>query len=238
MTAHPTAHPDPTETLSLRHQREAFASGQFLRIVNWHNTPEARRHTLRSELAWYLERYHPIGPDDLDRFFDTGAWHLDRPAFLPAFYDGYRNNATVAAPVCDELGIAAWFFPPTGFLDAPPEDQLAYATAHDITLLRDEEPETPWAMTWDDLAAISRRHVVAAHTAHHAAARQIITAADVEREITTPIRQITQLTGRTPPAFAFLFGTPPVPGTPAGDAVLASGVRYATTNTSFIRIAD
>jgi len=233
-----TGRPDPTDTLKLAHHRQSFASGHFLRIVNWHNTPETRRHTLRAELAWYLERYHPIGPDDLDRFFDTGTWHLPRPAFLAAFYDGYRNNATVAAPVCDELGIAAWFFPPTGFLDAPADEQRAYATAHDITLLEDEEPHGPWAMTWDDLEVISRRHVVAAHTANHAPARHIVTAADVEREITTPIRRLRELTGRTPPAFAFLFGTPPAPGTPAGDAVIASGVRYATTNTAYIRIAD
>ncbi len=233
-----TSQPDPTATLSLEHQRESFITGQFLRIVNWHNTPETRRLTLRAELTWYLERYHPIGPDDLDRFFDTGTWHLGRPAFLPAFYDGYRNNATVAAPVCDELGLTAWFFPPTGFLDTPAEEQLAYTTTNDIILLDDEEPEGPWAMTWDDLAMISRRHVVAAHTANHAAARHIVTAEDVEREITTPIRRIQELTGRTPPAFAFLSGTPPVPGTLAGDAVLASGVRYATTNTSYVRIAD
>ena len=134
-----TSQPDPTATLSLEHQRESFITGQFLRIVNWHNTPETRRLTLRAELTWYLERYHPIGPDDLDRFFDTGTWHLGRPAFLPAFYDGYRNNATVAAPVCDELGLTAWFFPPTGFLDTPAEEQLAYTTTNDIILLDDED---------------------------------------------------------------------------------------------------
>jgi len=225
------------ETLEADPQRAAFSAGRFLRVVNWHNTLLSQRGTLRAELAWYLQHHQPLLPDDLDRFFDTGEWRLDRPGFIPAFYDGYLNHATVAAPVCEELGITAWFFPPTGLLSVAPGDQLAYATEHNITLL-DEEPAPPWTMTWDDLAVIAKRHVIAAHTANHAAARHIVTAADAEREVHTPVRQIRELTGRTPPAFAFLFGTPPEAGTVAGDAVLASGVRYATTNTAYVRIAD
>jgi hypothetical protein len=225
------------DVLSAQFQRDAFARGSFLRIVNWHNTPRAVRGDLRAQLSGYLDRYHPVQPDDLDRFVETGRWHLDRPGFIPAFYDGYVNNVTVAAPVCEELGLSAWFFVPTGLLDVAPEEQRAFAQAHDVTLL-DEEPDPPWWMTWDDLAQIGRRHVVAAHTATHAAVTEIVTPEDVEREIVRPVRRLTELTGRVPPAFAFRLGTPPVPGTPAGDAVLASGVRYAATNTAYLRIAD
>lgn len=217
--------------------RDAFRAGQVLRVVNWHNTPESERGTLRAELSWYLERYHPVLPQDLDRFTDTGRWHLDRPGFIPVFYDSYLNNATVAAPVCDELGLTAWFFPTTAILSVAPADQADYAQAHDFTILEEERDQVAYAMTWDDLAVIARRHVVAAHTANHVAAADIRTPEDVEREITTPIRQITELTGVVPPAWAFLYGTRPVPGTVAGDAVLASGVRYATTNTAYVRMA-
>lgn len=225
------------DILTMAYEREAFRSGRFLRIVNWHNTPESERGKLRAELAWYLQRYRPVLPDDLDRFTDTGRWHLDRPGFIPVFYDSYHNNATVAAPVCDELGLTAWFFPTTAILSIAPRDQAEYAEAHDFTILDEERGQTAYAMTWDDVAVIARRHVIAAHTANHVAAKDIQTAEDIEREITTPIRQITELTGVTPPAWAFLYGTPPVAGTPAGDAVLASGVRYATTNTAYLRLA-
>lgn len=232
-----TATMPETDILTRPFQRSAFAAGAFLRVVNWHNTPQSQRALLKAQLSGYLRHHQPVLPDDLDRLFETGRWPLDRPGFIPCFYDGYLNNATVAAPLCEELGITAWFFPPTGFLEVAMRDQQAYAVAHDITLL-DDEPHPPWAMTWDHLARIGERHVVAAHTASHAAARTIVTPQDVEREITRPIRQLTQLTGRVPPAFAFLYGTPPVRGTPAGDAVLSSGVRYATTNTAYVRIAD
>lgn len=227
-----------TGILSAAYQREAFAAGRFLRVVNWHNTPLSQRALLRRELAWYAERYSPVLPEELDRFFDTGRWELPRPGFIPAFYDAYRNHVEVAAPLCDELGITAWFFPPTTSLSVPPgEDQRAYAEAHSIDLVP-EEPGPRWLMTWEDLERIAENHVVAAHTASHTAAAEITTTEDAEREILNPVRQLRELTGRTPPAFAFLFGTPPVPGTVAGDAVLGCGVRYATTNTAYVRIAD
>lgn len=225
------------DVLGREFHREALAAGAFVRVVNWHNTPEARRGDLRAQLGSYLQHYDPLLPQDLDRFVETGRWHRDRPGFVPAFYDCYRNNVTVAAPVCEELGITAWFYPPTALLEVEPDQQRAFALEHDVTVL-DEEPEPPWFMTWDDLARLAERHVVAAHTATHAAARMITTQEDVEREILAPVRRLTEVTGRVPPAFAFLYGTPPVPGTLAGDAVLSSGVRWATTNTSMLRIAD
>lgn len=226
------------ETRTIDYQHEAFAAGRFLRVVNWHNTPEAQRGHLRATLSWYLDRFVPVLPEDLDRFVETGAWHLPKPGFVPVFYDSFLNNATVAAPVCDELGIRAWFFTPTTFLSIPPAEQRDYADAHDIDLVEEERDQPTLAMTWDHLEQVSRRHVVAAHTANHTAQPDIVTAEDIEREITEPIRQITEVTGSVPPAFAFLYGTPPDPETPAGAAVIASGVRYATTNTSYLRIHD
>ena len=224
--------------LTMDYQRQAFADGKLLRIVNWHNTPESQRGVLKAELSWYLDHYVPLLPEDLDRFTDTGEWHLPKPGFIPVFYDSYLNNATVAAPVCDELGLTAWFFPTTAILDVPPEEQSAYADKHDFTILDEERDQAAYAMTWDDLAVIAKRHVIAAHTANHAAAKDIVTPADVEREITGPIRALTELTGVAPAAFAFLYGTPPDPATPAGRAVLDSGIRYSTTNTAYLRIND
>ena len=219
-------------------QRGSFAEGAFLRVVNWHNTPHSERATLRAELAWYAQRFDPVLPEDLDRLFETGHWGRSRPGFIPAFYDGYLNNATVAAPVCAELGITAWFFPPTGFLSVQPHEQAAYADANDIVLMDEERAQPSVAMSWDDLEVISRDHVVAAHTANHAQARHIVTAEDVEREVLEPVRRVTEVTGRRPPAFAFLYGTPFDPASVAGRAVLDAGIRYAVSNTAYERIAD
>lgn len=224
--------------LTKRYQRQAFAAGAFLRVVNWHNTLESERATLRAELAWYLERHDPVLPEDLDRLFETGEWASSRPGFIPVFYDGYRNHATVAAPICDELGITAWFFPPTAFLSVAPERQRAYADAHDVDLVAEELGQPALAMTLEDLEVISRRHVVAAHTANHVPARDIVTAEDAEREVLGPVRLIEEVTGTRPPAFAWLGGAPFDPSSPAGRAVLDAGIRYQVSNTAYQRIAD
>jgi hypothetical protein len=224
--------------LTTAYQRAAFGDGAFVRVVNWHNTPAAQRATLRAELAWYVERYQPVSPDDLDRLFDTGRWGLTKPGFIPAFYDGYLNNATVAAPVCAELGISAWFFPVTGFVSTEPDQQLGYADTHDVDLVMEERHQPRLAMSWDELAVLSRHHVIAAHTASHAQAGSIRTTGDAKREVLEPVRQITELTGRRPPAFAWLFGAAFDPESPAGAALLEAGIRYLASNTAYQRIAD
>jgi hypothetical protein len=216
--------------------RAALAGGAFLRVVNWHNTPERGRRRLRAELVAYLRDHRPVVPADLDRLFDTGRWGHDRPGLLVAFYDGYRNGATVAAPVCDELGITAWFMPPTGFLDTPAELQHAYADAHDIDLVAEERDQARVAMTWDELAELSRRHVVAAHTATHAALDDVVAPADVEREVLSPVRRIAEVTGRTPAAQVFRFGRPHDAASPAWQAAARAGVRYALSNTAVERM--
>lgn len=217
--------------------RAAFAGGAFVRVVNWHNTPEQGRARLRAELAAYLRDHRPVVPDDLDRLFETGRWGHDRPGLLVAFYDGYRNGATVAAPVCDELGITAWFLPPTAFLDTPVEEQHAYADSHDIDLVAEEREQPRVAMTWDELAVVSRRHVVAAHTANHAILDEVVTPEDVEREVREPVRRIAEVTGRTPPAQVFRYGRPHDAASPAWQAAAALGVRYALSNTAVERMA-
>ncbi len=216
----------------LSSHRAALAGGAFVRVVNWHNTPERGRARLRAELVAYLRDHRPVVPDDLDRLFETGRWGHDRPGLLVAFYDGYRNGATVAAPVCDGLGVTAWFMPPTGFLDTPAPEQQAYAAAHDIGVVAEEREQARIAMTWDELSVIGERHVVAAHTAHHTTLDDVVTAEDVEREVLGPIRRITEVTGRTPPAQVFRYGRPHAADSPGWQAAARAGVRYALSNTA------
>jgi len=218
--------------------RSAFAAGAYLRVVNWHNTSRTDRGLLRAELAHYAGRYDPVLPGDLERLFETGAWGRSRPGLLPAFYDGYRNHVTVAAPVCDDLGLRAWFFPPTAFLSVDPDQQEAYADAHDIDLVPEERGQDRLAMTWDELEVLSRRHSVGAHTAHHVPARTVVTEADAEREVHEPVRLLSEVTGRRPAAFAWLFGSPYDAASTAGRAVLAAGIRFQASNTAYQRIQD
>lgn len=228
--------PSASPVVGVAAHREAFAAGGYVRVVNWHNTPRSSRARLRAEIAAYLRHHDPLVPEDLDRLVDTGRWHRDRPGIVLAFYDGYRNGAEVAAPVCEELGVQGWFFPPTAFLDVPVEAQHGYADRHTIGLVEEERQQARVAMTWDELARVAERHVVCAHTANHMPLHEVVDPVLVEREVLEPVRRLTDLTGRTPPAHAFMYGRPYEPDHPAWQALVAAGVRYAISNTAVERI--
>lgn len=217
------------------HER-AFAEGRFLRVVNFHNTPASETEKLRRELGWYASQYECVTQEDLDAFYATGVWSKTRPGFLPVFYDGYQNNVTVADPICTELGLVAWFFPPTAFIATPVGEQRAFAKAHRITVVPEERRQERLAMTWDDLASISERHVVAAHTASHEQVSRVRSAKDVQREVSEPTRLIEAVTGRAPAAFAWLLGSPFAPDKPGNAALRDAGIRYLFSNTKVERL--
>lgn len=216
----------------------ALGAGQFLRVVNFHNTPRWHAADYERELEAYARAFAPVTVEDLDLLFETGSWHHDRPGILPVFYEGLRNNAEIAAPILDALKLVGWFFVPTRFLSIPVPEQAAYAQANTIRLLDEEEyADGRFAMTWDQLAELGQRHVVAAHTANHARIGSIERDADIEREIVDPTRAIARAVGRSPEVFAWLggdgFGANPL----ADSALRGNGYRYVFSNTKIQRIA-
>ena len=155
------------------------------------------------------------------------------------FYEGYRNSAEVAGPVCDELGLTAWFMICTGFVDCPAGDQEVFARSHFIGLV-DEELATPGeriAMTWSEIADLSRRHMVSPHTASHVGIADVSTDADFEREVFEPKRRMDAATGGSAPAFAWLHGTQWGVSERHDRALQAAGYRYQISNTMIHRIS-
>jgi hypothetical protein len=141
-------------------QRDQLRRGHFIRVVNYHSTPRVARDELARELAGFARDYAPVTLDDLDRLFETGTWHKDKPGLIPVFYEGYRNSATVAAPLCDEYGLTGWFPIATSFVDCDPEYQEAFARAHWISLVEEDTQGGRIAMNWDEVRDLSERHVV------------------------------------------------------------------------------
>ncbi len=218
--------------------RRAVAEGRFVRVVNYHNTPRSGRDALRDELSRLCERFDPVGLNELDRFFSTGRWDSPRPGFFPVFYEGYRNSVEVAAPVCDELGIEAWFLICTAFVDTPVEEQEAFARSHYIGLVAEdlERSGDRIAMTWGEIAELSQRHVVTPHTAAHLGINDTHTDEDLEREVADPKRRMDAVTGQSAPAFAWLHGSHWGMSERHDVAVQAAGYRYLISNTSIHHI--
>ncbi len=216
---------------------DAVLHGRHLRVVNWHNTPASHADQLRRELTWYARRFSPVTEADLHAALDTGRWADPRPGVVPAFFDGFASAAQVAAPLCEELGLVGWFYPPTEFLDCPPAQQRAFAAEHDLGVLDEDLPgDAPLAMTWDDLADLAGRHVVCGHSATHASSASVRTAADVERQVHRPLTRLAEVIGRRPAGWAWLGGTPFDPAAPGDAAVAAAGVRLWTSNAAVERL--
>lgn len=213
---------------------DALAGGRLLRVVNYHDTPPARREEFRAELHWYAERFAPVTAADVLGYLRTGRWASERPGLLPAFYDGFASAVDVVEPLLAETGLVGWFYPPTAFLDVPAAGQRAFAAQHDYGVL--EHPEGALAMTWEDVSRLAERHEVCGHTATHAASRDVRTAGDVERQVLEPVARLTQACGRTPAAWAWLGGTPYDAAAPGDAAVAAAGVPLLTSNAVLQRL--
>lgn len=217
--------------------RAAIAAGRYLRVVNYHNTPASGRDPLRAELAAYTARFSPLGLADVDAVFETGCWPGDRSGFFPVFYEGYRNSYDVAAGVCEELGITGWFAVCTGFVDCPVAEQELFARSHWIGVVPEEQDGRRLAMSWDELARLSRRHVVFPHTASHAGTADVVTGADLRREVHEPKQRMDALTGQQATVHAWLGGTPYGASAAHDRALLDAGYRYVLSNTMLQCIA-
>ena len=122
--------------------------------------------------------------------------NIDRHLAI-TFDDGYKDNATVAAPELLSLGLPACFFIATGFIDT---DRLVpWDDVHGIP--------SEW-MTWDDVRGLhGQGFEIGAHTVNHvdlgvvdgeAADGEIRNSREkLESELSTPIR-----------FFSFPFGSP------------------------------
>lgn len=215
--------------------RDLIAAHGPLRVVNWHTTPARTAGALRDRLRALTARYDALDLAGLDALFD--GERRTRPAFVPVFYEGYADHVTVAAEVCAELGIAGWFAVCTGFVDCPVPEQEVFARSHWIALADPPAPDERLAMTWPEVAQLSRDHVVFPHTASHDGIAETVTDGDLDREVSEPKRRMDAVTGRSSAPFAWMGGTPYGTSARHDDAVLRAGYRYVVSNTMIQRLA-
>lgn len=212
-----------------------LAADPLIRAVNFHNTSKARAGQYERELAHYSQHFSSVSENDLDQYLTTGQWRKPKPGLIVSVYEGYRNGYDVIAPLLERYQFIGWFFLITGFLNAATKDQLSYAQTHDIDMSTREYREGGYALTWERVRELDRKHVIASHARSHTELARL-DAATAEREVVGSQEDFQKYLGHKVRAFASLTG-PPYGQNPGTDRLIAAaGYDFVFSNFKIQRI--
>ena len=144
-----------------------YETHPIIRAVNFHNASKTKADQYDQQLAQYSKFFTSVTEDELDDYLTTGRWTKSRPGLIVSIFEGYRNGYEVLLPIVEKHGFIAWFFEITGFINSKFKDQLPFALSHDIVMLSREYPDGRYALTWDELRQIDKKHVIASHSRSH-----------------------------------------------------------------------
>ena len=240
----PLANPGSAVTkriLSVRWERtleslqQGLARGSYLRTINFHNTALGRRDDFERQLAFCQQHFSSVTEADLNTLFETGRWHKDKPGLIPIFFEGYRNNFEVAAPLAEAYGFSGWFFVPSAFPGTPLDAQHSFAKRHSIGII-DEDRDKRLAMTWDELRELSHKHVIASHTQTHSRLTHDSSDEELRREIVDAKAELERELGKEVTTFAWLYGSEVGVNARADRYLHEAGYRYLLSNFKIQRL--
>jgi peptidoglycan/xylan/chitin deacetylase (PgdA/CDA1 family) len=216
----------------------ALAEGRYVRVVNFHATPQRVAGGFEEQVSKLAESFAPVSYDDLMGLVVRGEWSHGRPGVVVSFFDGFRDNYEVAAPILDRLGLSGWFFLISGWISSRPEDQRAFADRHMMNLPYDDRdlPEDGrLALSPEEIEDLARRgHVVASHTQTHATASPAfgpdLSPAALAREVAGSKGTLENLAGRPVRALAWREGTPLGADRRADEALASAGYELLFAN--------
>ncbi len=212
-----------------------LAADPIIRAVNFHNTSKARTGQYERELAHYSQYFSSVSENDLDQYLTTGQWRKPKPGLIVSVYEGYRNGYDVIAPLLEQYNLIGWFFIITGFLNAAVKDQLSYAQNHEIDMTTREYQKGGYALTWERVRELDRKHVIASHARSHTELVRL-DAATAEREVVGSQEDFQKHLGHKVRAFASLTG-PPYGQNPRTDRLIAAaGYDFVFSNFKIQRI--
>ncbi|MBE7180233.1 MAG: polysaccharide deacetylase family protein [Terriglobus roseus] len=157
----------PAYLARAKDQEALFRDRPLIRVVNYHNTPRSSADQFERELNQYSQAFTSVNEDDLRGYIQTGQWHKPKPGMIPVLYEGYRNGFDVIAPLLEKYGFVGWFFVITEFIKGPTPDQMTYAKHHHIGMQTREYPDGRYALSWEEIRELSKKHVIASHARNH-----------------------------------------------------------------------
>jgi peptidoglycan/xylan/chitin deacetylase (PgdA/CDA1 family) len=225
-----------------RYEREgvfrALAEGRYVRVVNFHATPRRVAGAFEEQMSRLADSFAPVSCDDLVGLVARGEWPHDRPGVVISFFDGFRDNHEVAAPILDRHNLIGWFFLVSGWISSRPEDQRLFADAHLMNLPYDEAELSKGdrlALSPEEIGDLARRgHVIASHTHNHTTASPHfdpdLSPGTLARELAGSKRTLEVFAGKPVRALAWREGTPLNTDPRADDALSHAGYELLFAN--------
>lgn len=219
----------------------AFASGRYIRAVNFHATPARLAEGMEAQLSWVAERFVSVNYGDLFGLLTRGEWPHEKPGVVVSFFDGFRDNFEVAAPILEGVGLTGWFFVVPGWVAAPPEGQRAFADSRFIDLSsdpRDTPADGRLAMTPEEVGVLAGRgHEIVSHTRTHASPDELgLSPEALISETAGSKRDLESLTGRPVRALAWHTGAPLGTDPRADEALRSAGYELLFANRALQRL--
>ncbi len=207
----------------------------YIRIVNYHGTPLTEADLFEKQLRRYREIFVPATRADLATLLDCEPWSHEKPGLIITFDDGLRSNFDVAAPLLERYGFSGWFFIPTNFIEALPENQAAFAEHHRI-VFSEMPSDRRLAMSWDEARALTRKHHVGCHTATHHRMVETTSADQLGAEIIGSKQKLEARLGEPVDSFCWVGGEENTYSSAAAAHVRAAGYKYGfMTNCAVVR---
>lgn len=216
--------------------QSSIFNGEYIRAINYHNTPEFSVQDLERQLKFFKKYFSPVSVEDLDDFFDTGKWKKEKPGLIISFFNGYRNNYDVYYPLLEKYGFIGWFFIATDFVNTIPEKQKDFAVNHRLVLIKDEYKDGRYALSLDEIKELDKHHVIASHTKTHSMLTLTSSENDMRKEIIESKKYLEGLVSHNIDAFCWLGGEDYNYNPAAAKIVSEAGYRFMFGNIKIERI--
>ncbi len=214
-----------------------LANRSYIRVINYHNTDRQDAARIEREIAAYSRNFCPVTIADVDRYFETGVWHKNKPGLIPAVFEGYRNHVDTILPILEKYGFTGWFYVPSFYMDVPVAEQLAFSRAHDLDVTRPENyPDGRFAMTWDEVRQVAKKHEICCHTGNHFEITRETSDEDMHREIVLAKRRLEEEIDRPIDVFCWLYGQEYSYNPRAHKYLEEAGYRYVVSNLKMEKI--
>lgn len=84
-------------------------AGQYIRIVNYHDTKAEDASIFEEHLKWYAKYFQNVNFECFQTFLDGGRIEMGHPGIMLTFDDGKKGNFDVAYPLLEKYGFTGYF---------------------------------------------------------------------------------------------------------------------------------